>query len=343
MKGPELFQYGEDHGFGQLHCNIDPHTHLHQVIAIHSTHRGPALGGCRFLPYDSSIAAIHDAMRLARSMSYKAAMVDLPFGGGKCVLIRPPEMTDRQTYFKAVGRFINQLNGQYITAIDSGTTHHDMDVISTETPYVTCLSGANDETSLYTSKGVYNGIMAAVKHKLQRDDVKGLHVAIQGVGQVGFHLAQILYEQGAKLSVSDLKESILQTCQEKFSATIVDPKEIHTIDCDVFAPCALGAILNTESIDQITAPIIAGSANNQLAHTADGKLLLAKEILYCPDYIINAGGLIYAAGRYLDHSQDQINQKLASIHDNLLNVFQRAERENVSYNEIADAMAAEKL
>jgi len=343
MKGSELFHYAETHGFGELHININPDVHLHQVVAIHSTKNGPALGGCRCVPYASAMDAINDAMRLARSMSFKAAMVDIPFGGGKTVLIRPAEIPDRQAYFKSVGHFIHQLNGRYITAIDSGTTISDMDIIRTVTPYVTCSSETDGETSLYTAQGVFNGLMAAVEYKLKRDSVEGLHVVIQGVGQVGSELARILHQHGAKLTVSDINEAKVQQCVEKFDAKIIAPASLYDVECDVFSPCALGAILNPETIPQIKASIIAGSANNQLAHSQQGRLLLEQNILYCPDYLINAGGLIYAGGRYLDHPIEQINQKLLSIHDTLLDVFERSAKENTPSNEIADAIAMEKL
>ena len=339
----ELFQYAESHGFGEIHCNVDSENQVQQVIAIHSTKLGPALGGCRCVPYASSMDAIYDAMRLARGMSFKSAMVGLPFGGGKCVVMRPPEIRDRQKYFQSIGRFVDQLNGRYITAIDSGTSVYDMDIIHTVTPHVTCLSTSDGDTSLFTARGVANGIKAALTYKLKRDNFDGIHVAIQGVGNVGFYLAEILHQQGVKLTVSDVNQVALNACAEKFGATIVPPDSIYDVECDVFAPCALGAIINKQTIARLKAPIIAGSANNQLAHSVDGQLLHERGILYCPDYVINAGGLIFAASHYLNYSQDQVTQKLANIYNTLLDVFERSAKENRPSNQIADAIAAEKL
>lgn len=340
----DFIDYAKSRDFGDIHVKIDNETGLVAIIAIHSTTLGPALGGCRCIEYPNSAAAVEDALRLARAMSYKAAMVDLPHGGGKSVLMRPAEIKDRKAYFEAFGRFVNELNGRYITAVDSGSTVADMDVIATQTPYVTSVTSmSGDHTSLFTALGVKIGIEAAFQHRLGDKSVEGKHIAIQGVGAVGYYLARELHQAGAKLTVTDVSEAAIQRCIDEFGATAVSSEAIYSVSCDAFAPCALGAVINENSLAQLDTGIIAGSANNQLATMAFGKQVFERGILYAPDYVINAGGLIYAAGKFDGESDERINERLNSIYHSLIDIFERSEREGIPSNDIADTIAREKL
>jgi leucine dehydrogenase len=342
----EVFQYAQSLKFGELHFKMDAKTGLFAIAAIHSTKLGPAIGGCRCIPYQTTQAAIIDAVRLAHMMSYKAAICGLPHGGAKSVLIRPAEIKDRKAYFESFGSFVHELNGRYVTAMDSGTDVADMDIISNVTPYVTCTtaSGGGGDPSPYTATGVRRGIEAAVKFKLGRDDLKGIHVAIQGAGHVGYHLAKELHERGAILTVADIDSLHSEKCQREFNAKIVNSDEIYRVSCDVFAPCALGAILNSATIPLINAPIVAGSANNQLKDlVADDQRLFERGILYAPDFLINAGGLIQAASAYDHGSLDKAVDQIQHLYDAALNIFERAKAENKPTNHIALVIAEERL
>ncbi len=339
----DFLDYAMHHGFGDLHFKIDPETGMKAIVAIHSTKLGPALGGCRFIEYANTSSAIYDAMRLARGMSYKAASVNLPLGGGKAVIIKPKTHFDREAYLHAFGKFVNELGGRYITAMDSGTEMTDMDIIAQNTTYVAGLSHHNGDPSPSTAKGVLRGIQAAVEFKLGKNKLEGLTIAIQGLGHVGYALAQHLHELGAKLIVADINTTATQLAYKEFEATVVSPEAIHRMPCDVFAPCALGAVINDVSIGELQTSIVAGAANNQLAHGYHGHLLHQKGILYATDYVINAGGLIYAASKYLHTPEQLVGQQIDGIHTSLLLIFARSQLENLPTNEIADTLAQEKL
>ncbi|STX51797.1 leucine dehydrogenase [Legionella busanensis] len=343
LKQDDFLDYALAHGFGDLHFKVDPVTGMKAIIAIHSTKLGPALGGCRFIEYPDTFSAINDAMRLARGMSFKAASVDLPLGGGKSVIIKPTEPFDREAYFHAFGKFIDELGGRYITALDSGTQLSDMDIIAEHTPYVASLSKYNGDPSPFTAKGIFRGIETAVAFKLGKDNLAGLHIAIQGLGHVGYALAQYLHQAGAKLTVADINKANVERAVVEFGANFTTTDLIHKIPCDVYSPCALGAVINDITIQQFQAPIIAGAANNQLAHTYHGQLLHEKGICYAPDYVINAGGLIFAASKYLHVHENEVEQQIERIPDSLLEIFKHSEQENKSTSEIADMLAKEKL
>ncbi len=339
----DFLDYALSHGFGDLHFKVDPETGMKAIIAIHNTKLGPALGGCRFIEYPSTTAALQDAMRLARGMSFKAASVNLPLGGGKSVIIKPKGAFDRTQYMHQFGKFVNELNGRYITALDSGTLLTDMDIINEHTPYVASLSKYNGDPSPSTAKGILRGIQAAVAFKLGKEHLKGIHVAIQGLGHVGYLLAQHLHELGATLTVADISPAAVEQAVKELGAKPVSTEEIHKVPCDVFAPCALGAILNDITIPQLQTTIIAGAANNQLAHTYHGNILHEKGILFAPDYVINAGGLIFAASKYLQTHENEVAVQIDTIYTHLTEIFLRAAKENLPPNEIADALAQEKL
>lgn len=339
----DFLEYALSHGFGDVHFKVDPTTGMKAIIAIHNTKLGPALGGCRFIEYPSMAAALKDAMRLARGMSYKAASVNLPLGGGKSVIIKPQGTFDREGYMHQFGTFVNELNGRYITALDSGTVLSDMDIIAEHTDYVASLSKYNGDPSPSTAKGILRGIQAAVSFKLGKDDLKGLHIAIQGLGHVGFALARHLHELGATLTVADVSPAVLEKAIQEFGAQVVNVDQIHKVPCDVFAPCALGAIINDLSIPQLQTTIIAGAANNQLAHGYHGRKLHERGILFAVDYVINAGGLIFAASKYLHTPEDEIAARLDGIYTSLTEIFTRAAEEDIPTSEIADTIAQEKL
>lgn len=339
----DIFDYAESRDFGELHLLVDKPTGLRAIIAIHSTKLGPALGGCRCIEYPSSNAAFHDAMRLARAMSYKAALANLAYGGGKSVLMKPACIKDRVAYFEKLGEFIDQLNGRYIAAEDSGTTPSDMDLIAHKTHHVVGLSAIQGDPSPFTAMGVKRGIEAAVELKLGKHSLQGIQVAIQGVGKVGYYLAKALYQSGAKLTVSDIKPNLVQHCVDEFNARHCSVDKIHQVNCDVYAPCALGASLNDKTISEIKAPIIAGAANNQLLHADHGIILDKLGILYAPDYVINAGGLIYAASQYDNTPIEVTQQKVDNIYHSLKAIFKRSQQEHLPTSKIADLMAIEKL
>ncbi len=339
----ELLRYAESLGFGDLHIKLDHATDLCAIVAIHSTKRGPALGGCRLMEYDSMAEATRDALRLARGMSYKAAICNLALGGGKTVVVKPKQIKDRVAFFEAIGRFVNELGGRYITAIDSGTDMLDMDIINTQTPYVTTISKHNGDPAPFTATGVRVGIQAAVKFKLNKDTLDNVRVAIQGAGHVGYLLAKQLSELGAHITMCDKNVENLQRCVDEFKVQTVALDKIYEVDCDVFAPCAVGSVLNDQTISVLKASIIAGSANNQLGEMHHGRVLFERDILYAPDYLINAGGLIHAYAEYYNNSFEEAEEHILHIADQLLEVFELSAREKKPTSEIVDSIAASRL
>lgn len=340
-----LFRYADLLNYGQVHIKFDHATGLKAIVAVHNLKRGPAIGGCRFVPYPSTDAGLEDALRLGYMMSMKAAISNLNHGGGKAVILKPKVIKDRTAFFSAFGDFVNSLGGSYITAVDSGTSPEDMDIIQTRTPYVTCTtaSGIGGDPSPQTAFGVRRGIEASVKFKLGRDDLDGIHITIQGAGHVGYYLAKELHALGARLTMCDINQKALQRCVDDFGVNVCSTDEIYDIEADVFAPCALGAVLNLTTIKRLRVAIIAGSANNQLAHQHHGVLLLERGILYAPDFLINAGGLIYVAAVY-DHADIKTaNGQVGDIYHTVMKVFEQAEQENCATNEIAERIALERL
>lgn len=340
-----LMRYAEMLGYGEIHTKICNKTGLKAFVAIHNLKRGPAIGGCRMVPYQSTNNAMEDALRLGYMMSYKAAINNLPHGGAKSVLMKPDVIKDREAYFEKFGEFINDLGGRYITAVDSGTSPLEMDIIARKTKFVTCTtkSGSGSDPSPLTALGVRRAIEAAVKFKMGRDTLEGVNISIQGVGHVGYYLAKEVTALGAKITVSDINVKNIQRCVEEFGAKVCPPEEIYSLNTDVFAPCALGAVLNLRTIKQLQAKIVAGSANNQLSHAHYGTLMHERGILYAPDFLINAGGLIHVAVIYdhgdLQKSMEQINNIYHTVYD----IYERAAQENCATNRIAERIARERL
>ena len=325
----------------------DRETSLRAIVAIHNTGLGPAVGGCRMWPYADEAAALEDALRLSRGMTYKSALAGLPFGGGKSVIIGDAKIEKTPALMRAMGRIVDSLSGRYVAAEDIGMTVADMDEMAKVTPHVTGTSETSGNPSPYTGYGVFQGIRAAVAHKLQRNDgLDGIQVAIQGLGAVGFDLAGRLHAAGARLHVADINANAVARAIETFDAIPVDTHDIHGADVDVFAPCALGAVVNDQTIGEIGASIVAGSANNQLAEDRHGVELAARGILYAPDYVINAGGIIEIAhGPDFggSHDETEIHAHLDHIYDTLLEIFERADAAGAATNVVADRMAEERF
>ncbi|PJD93943.1 MAG: amino acid dehydrogenase [Legionella sp.] len=339
----DFLEYALQHHFGNIHCKVDPETGMKAIIAIHNTNLGPALGGCRFIEYDNSRAALFDAMRLARGMSFKSAIAGLPLGGGKAVIIKPKHQFDRAAYFHAFGKFVQELNGQYITALDSGTELTDMDIIAEHTHHVASLSCDDGDPAGSTTLGTLRGIQAAVAFQMKRDTLSGITVAIQGLGHVGYLLAHYLHDLGVKLIVADIDPERVKKIEIECGAQSVSTNDIHKVPCDVFSPCALGATLNDITIPQLQTKIIAGAANNQLAHAFHGQILHDKGILYAPDYVINAGGIIFACGKYFRTPEAEVQKTVDRIGPSLMQVFTRSQQENKPTSQIADELAEELL
>jgi leucine dehydrogenase len=332
--------------FGEVHFKLDKASQLQAIVAIHDSRLGPALGGCRFIEYDTDEAAYIDALRLARGMTYKAAITGLAHGGGKSVIIKPKRHFDRSALFSAFGRFIEDLRGHYITAEDSGTGLEDMEIIRTQTKHVTGIDpshGGSGDPSPYTALGVRRGIEAAVKFKLGKDDLKGIHVAVQGVGHVGYYLCKELHAAGAKLTVADVDKLKSERAQREFGAAITDITKVAEVECHVFAPCALGAGLNDTTIPHLKATIVAGAANNQLLEPHHGDDLHARGILYAPDYAINAGGLVNVAQEAKGYDAKAARDKTLKIYDTMYDIFDRSKRLGAPTYKVADLMAEEKL
>ena len=342
----DLFGHLDTYDYGEVHFKLDKATGLRAIVAIHDTRMGPALGGCRFLPYDTEQAAVIDALRLARGMTYKAALAGLPHGGGKSVIIRPAQHFDRVALFRAFGRFLDDLRGHYITAEDSGTGLEDMEVIRSVTKWVTGVDpshGGSGDPSPFTALGVRRGIEACVEHKLGKSALAGVHVAVQGVGHVGYQLCRELHAAGAKLTVADVDALKAERAHREFGAKVVPLDAIFDVDCDVFAPCALGSALNDETIPRLKARIVAGAANNQLAVPHNGEDLHARGILYAPDYAINAGGLVNVAQEVVGYDEAKARDKTLKIYDTLTEIFQRSDKLKAPTYKVADMLVEERL
>jgi len=342
----DVFGKLSTYDFGEVHFRLDKATQLRAIVAVHDSRMGPALGGCRFIEYDTEEAAYTDALRLARGMTYKAALAGLAHGGGKSVIIRPKSRFDRVALFRAFGRFIEDLRGHYITAEDSGTGLEDMEIVRTVTKHVTGIDpshGGSGDPSPFTALGVRRGIEACVKFKLGKSDLKGVHVAIQGVGHVGYHLCKELHAQGARLTVADVDKLKSERCQREFGAAVVGIDDIPKVECDVFAPCALGAGINDQTVPHLNTSIVAGAANNQLAEPRHGDDLYARGILYAPDYAINAGGLVNVAQEVKGYDPKLARERTMQIYDTIYEICDRSKKLAAPTYKVADIMVEEKL
>jgi leucine dehydrogenase len=313
------------------------------IIAIHSTVCGPAVGGTRVWNYATDEEALTDVLRLSRGMTYKNALAALPLGGGKAVIIGDNKTLDRDAIFSAHGRFVEALNGQFVTAEDVGTSPADMEIIQRETTHVAGLLSRTGDPSPFTARGVFRAIQAAAKYLWKSEDLSGVTVALQGCGHVGYHLAKNLHSAGAKLIVSDIDASKTQRLVEEFNAEVVDTEEIPGVRADIFSPCALGGVINDQTIPQLRAQIVAGAANNQLLEDRHGEMLRERGILYVPDYAANSGGVFSGCIELLQWPTERAWEKVNEIYDTVLNVLELASAEGISTNKAADRIAEHRL
>jgi len=342
----KIFEYMAKYDYEQLVFCHDEASGLKAVIAIHDTTLGPALGGTRMWVYESEEAAIEDALRLARGMTYKNAAAGLNLGGGKTVIMGNPRTDKSEAMFRAFGRYIESLNGRYITAEDVGTTEADMDIIKMETNYVTGVSesyGSSGNPSPMTALGCFVGMKAAAKEAFGSDDLSGKVVAVQGVGNVGYYLCRFLHEAGAKLIVTDINQDSINRVVNEFGARVVAPSEIFGVECDIFAPCALGAIINDDTIPQLKCKVIAGSSNNQLKSRSHGDIIHEMGIVYAPDYVINAGGVINVADELEGYNHERARKKVENIYNIIESIFKIAREEGIPSYKAADRLAEQRI
>ena len=347
----DIFDTLKQLGYGELHFGRDEATGLRAIVGLHSTKLGPAIGGSRIRLYASEAEAIDDVTRLAQAMSYKAAIAGLKHGGGKAVLLAPPELAHfdserRAALFRSFGRFVDGLGGRYITTEDSGTSPADMDVIRSVTKHVLGASAANGgsgDPSPFTALGVRRGIEAIAHKLLGRKDLAGLHVAVQGVGHVGEPLVAELAALGARLTVSDVDGARADRVARTYKAELVAPEAILTVECDVLSPCALGGAITEELVPQLRTKVVAGAANNQLRTAEAGRLLMGRGIFYAPDYAINGGGLINVAEEFAGYSLERATAKTVAIYDTIVEILERSRRDKRPPEVVADKMAEERI
>lgn len=313
------------------------------VIAIHDTTLGRAVGGTRIWGYADERAALTDALRLSRGMTYKNAAAGLPLGGGKSVILRPAGEFDRGALLRAHGRAVESLGGGYLTAEDVGTTPADMEIVREETRHVAGLASLSGDPSPWTARGVLRGMQAAAQERWGSEKLEGRTVAIQGCGNVGSHLAALLAELGARLVVADVDEARARRLGGELGAALLPPEEIHRVEADVFSPCALGGILNAASIPELRVEVVAGAANNQLAEEGDGEALAARGILYAPDYVVNAGGVINGCREIVGWEPERAREAIDAIFDRTLRILELAEAGGIPPHRAADRYAEERL
>ena len=333
-----LFQHPDFDAHEQVVFAHDPDSGLRAIIAVHDTTLGPALGGCRIWDYDCEAAALADVLRLSRGMSYKAALAGLPLGGGKAVILTAPGRPKSPAMLRAMGAAVERLGGRYVTAEDVGSWVEDMDAVAAATRHVAGRDGDGGDPSPFTARGVFLCLQAAVRHRLGRD-LEGVHVAVKGLGHVGFGLAGLLHKAGARLTVADIDAGRVARVREAFGAGAVPVAAIAEIAADVFAPCALGGDLNENSILRLGSGIVCGAANNQLATAEDDLRLARRGVLYCPDYLVNAGGVISVARGPLGLTAAEVEARLASLPETLAEVLAAAQREASGPGAVADRIA----
>ncbi len=319
---------------------------LKAIIAIHNTSLGPALGGTRMWNYKTEEEALIDVLRLSKGMTYKAAAAGLNLGGGKAVIIGDPKTQKSEAMFRAFGTFVNSLRGRYITAEDVGTTVLDMEYVFMETPFVTGIPevlGGSGDPSPYTAHGVLMGIKAAAKEKFGADSLKGIRVAVQGLGNVGSHLVNYLINEEAVVTIADIDKEKVKRISEKHGLEVQDPNGIITSECDIYAPCALGATINDETIGNLKCKVVAGGANNQLAEARHGAALKEMDILYAPDYVINAGGLMNVFVELEGYSAERAIDKTSHVYDNMMEVFKISKEDDVPTDVAANRLAERRI
>lgn len=328
----------------EVHYYSDPGTGLRALIVIHSTTLGPATGGTRFYPYATWEAALEDALKLAQAMSYKCALAELPFGGGKGVILGDPKREKTPQLLQAYARIVHQFNGRFTTGEEMGIDPEDLKVMMRETQFIAGARGVTPDISPVTAQGVFYGLKACFQTVFGNSSLHGRTIAVQGAGKVGYHLIKLLTAEGARVFVSDIDRRALERVQSEFGVRIVEPPDaIYTLECDAFAPCAIGGIINDTTLPLLNCKIVAGSANNQLKEPHHGDRLHEFGILYAPDYVINAGGLIAAVQDLIGGSLERAFQEAEKIYGRLLKIFEIARRERIAPHRVADRIAEERL
>ena len=327
-------------------CN-DKETGLKAIIGIHNTTLGPALGGTRMWNYKNEAEALKDVLRLSRGMTYKSAITGLNLGGGKAVIIGDAKTQKNDALMRKFGEYVNSLGGKYITAEDVGMETRDMDIIREVTPYVTGISeekGGAGNPSPITAYGVYMGMKAAAKYRFGTDDLKGKTILVQGVGHVGETLVDYITKDGANVIINDINKENLERVAKKYNATIHADLDIYGLDVDIYAPCALGATINDDTINRLKAKVIAGAANNQLQdEIKHGKMLKEKGIAYAPDFLINAGGIINVYAELVGYDKDEIIRKTENIYNTTLDIFNLSDKENITTYQAAFNIAQQRI
>lgn len=348
MEG-KWFAYMEKYDYENILFCQEKETGIKAVIAIHDTTLGPAVGGCRMWTYKHEDDAIEDALRLARGMTYKYAAAGINLGGGKAVIIGDPSKDKSEALFRMIGRFINRLGGRYITGADVGTTMQDMEYIRMETPHIVTLPescGGAGDIAPYTALGAFQGIKASVHEVYGSDSLKGKTVLVQGLGKVGGNLVKLLTEAEAHVIISDIYEDLVRKYQDEYQVDCIEPEKVYGTACDVFSPCALGAVVNDDTINEFKCSIIAGAANNQLKDEKHAEMLQQRGILYAPDYILNAGGTIFDTDRLGVsgvHSQDRAVKNVLKIYDTAKQVFKIAKEDGITTALAADVYAERRI
>jgi leucine dehydrogenase len=340
-----VFQDLENYGHEQIAFFHDKESGLKAIIGVHSTVLGPSLGGCRMWKYTDEQAALRDVLRLSRGMTFKAAVAGLNLGGGKAVVMADARTEKTPAMLKAFGKAVEAMAGRYITAEDVGMSVSDIDTIRGYTKYAVGGSneGGSGDPSVMTAFGVFQGMKASLKAANLGESLEGARVAIQGVGNVGYHLASYLSAAGAKLIISDIYPSQVEKIVQEFGAEVVAPDQIYAADCDIFAPCALGAILNSRTIPQLKCKVVAGSANNQLESDSDGFDLFSRGIVYAPDYAINSGGLINVAAELDGYNQEKVLAQVTKVYNTIATILEHSKKDNIPPHQAADAMAEKRL
>lgn len=338
-----IFETVDTTGHEQVLFCHDKSSSLKAIIALHDTTLGAAMGATRLFPYPSEADALRDVLRLSRGMTYKAACANIPVGGGKAVILAAPEAKNEEM-LRAYGRFIEKLKGRFITGQDVNLTPDDVRTIRRETQHVVGALEKAGGPAPITARGVLFGIKAAVNFRWQQSNLQGMKVAVQGLGNVGSNLCKLLYEEGAELFVCDLRPENVQAARLFYGATAVEPEEIYSLDVDVFSPCAMGGILNHSTLERLRSPIVAGAANNQLEdEQLHGSILQQKDILYCPDYVINSGGLINVYYEMIGYNERRVSDRLENIYGTLTEIFIKAQERGISTHEAAGAIAEERI
>ncbi len=342
----EIFEAMARDGHEQVIFCSNKAAGLKAIIGIHDTSLGPALGGCRMWPYATEEEAVVDVLRLSKGMTYKSAAAGCNYGGGKMVVWGDPKKDKSEALFRALGRFVEGLDGRFYTGTDVGTASSDFIWSSYETDKVSALPeefGGSGDSSITTAFGVWKGMKACVKEVFGTESLKGLRIAVQGVGKVGFHLVGHLVDEGAAVTVSDINRDYVDRITSKYQVKVVEPDAIYDVDCDIFSPCALGAVINDDTIKRLKCKIIAGAANNQLKEHRHGHDLQSRGILYAPDYVINAGGMIQVVDELQGFNKERAFKKTAAIQDLLTRIFAISKRDGIPTMQAANVMVEERI